>query len=391
MLSPRAPLLACLIALSTASAGAEEAPALEFEGSGFLSLAVGKMLSGTKVRANDTECPCFISDYAQTGVYDGRNGLQWKPDSRLGLQGTVSLPDAPFSLTGQIVARGAQDGEVNLEWLYANYKFNETFTLQAGRKRLPMFYYSDAQDVGYALPWTHLPPQLYGWDVVNYNGVNLMWKKPLGESWHLAGNVLAGSESVEESGYWKMYWGPDNRTDVRWDNLLGGDVTLANDWLELRFSYIQSRTKQRNVTGSWDEDSQSYDPLSIDAGWANHARQRIHGLALNVDRNNWLLKSEIIYIDRPGDTFRDRAQILAVGHRFGSWQPLLTWSHYKTMTRIAAKTEAHTNLAATLRYEVDDSSAVKVQLDFQKGQSDPAYDPQYGDARLLTVSYDRVF
>lgn len=379
-------LLFALLCMAPA-AWAETAPALEFEGSGFLSLTAGKMLSGTSGRANDTECPCFISDYAQTGVYDGRDGLQWKPDSKLGLQGTLSLEDTPFSITGQAVARGAQDGAINLEWLYGNYKINDALTFQIGRKRLPMFYHSDSQDIGYALPWTHLPPQLYGWDVVNYNGANLMWKFPLGGGWHLSGNVLAGAESVAESGYWKMYRGPDNRTDVKWDNLLGGDMHLANDWLEVRLVYIQSKTRQRNVTGSWDGSGYSVPDLD----WTRHARQKIHGLAINVDRNDWLLKGEMIYIDRPGDTFRDQAQILAVGHRFGAWQPMLTWSHYKTLTPIASDTEAHTNLAATLRYDLDESSAVKLQYDRQNGQSDPGYSPQYGDARLLTVSYDRVF
>jgi hypothetical protein len=362
---------------------------IEFDGSGFFSLTVGTMLGGTKGRANDTECPCFISDYAQTGIYTGKSGLQWQPDSKLGLQGSLSFSDTRFSLTGQAVARGARDGAINLEWLYGNYQINDALTLQLGRKRLPMFFNSDAQDIGYALPWTHLPPQLYGWDAVNYNGVNLTWNKPLDNGWHLRANLLAGGETVKESGYWQMYNGPDSRTDVKWDNVLGGDLNLSNDWLEARLVYIQSHTRRRNVTGVWD--GTTYDATQIDADYAHHARQKIFGLAFNVDRNDWLLKSEIIYIDRPGDTFRDRAQILAVGRRIGAWQPMLTWSNYKTMTTIAADVEAHINTAITLRYEVDTNSAVKLQYDEQHGRSDPAYLPQYGDARLLTFSYDRVF
>lgn len=362
---------------------------IEFDGSGFFSLTVGKMLGGTKGRANDTECPCFVSDYAQTGVYTGKSGAQWQPDSKLGLQGSLSFSDTPFSLTGQIVARGAQDGAINLEWLYGNYQINDALTLQLGRKRLPMFFNSDAQDIGYALPWTHLPPQLYGWDAVNYNGVNLTWNKPLEKGWHLRANLLAGGETVKESGYWQMYNGPDSRTDVKWDNILGGDLNLSNDWLETRLVYIQSHTRRRNVTGVWN--GTTYDATEIDADYAHHARQKIYGLAFNIDRDDWLLKSEIIYIDRPGDTFRDRAQILAIGRRIGAWQPMLTWSNYKTMTSIAADVEAHVNTAITLRYEVDTNSAIKIQYDDQRGRSDPAYLPRYGDARLLTFSYDRVF
>jgi hypothetical protein len=383
--------LACALASAGGGSQADDYSPIEFFGSGFLGITVGKMLSGSSGRANDTECPCFISDYAQTGIYTGKKNLQWQPDSKLGLQGSMTFGNSPYSLTGQIVARGARDGEINLEWLYGNYKINEALTLQLGRKRLPMFFNSDAQDIGYALPWTHLPPQLYGWDVVNYNGANLTWNKPLNNGWHLTANLLAGAETVEESGYWQMYRGPNNRTDVKWDAILGGDINLSNDWLETRFVYIQSHTRQRNVTGSWKEALQAYDPATVDTAYAVHARQRIYGLAINVDRDDWLLKSEIIYIERPGDTFGDRAQILAIGRRIGNWQPMLTWSNYKTMTSVAGATEAHINLAATLRYELDDSSAVKVQLDQQHGRSVPGYEPQYGDARLLTLSYDRVF
>lgn len=386
---------ACLIATASGAGQADmpdpNAAAIDFDGSGFFSLTVGKMLGGMTGRANDTACPCFISDYAQTGVYTDQDGLQWKPDSKLGLQGTLSFDDTPFSLTGQIVARGARDGAINLEWLYGNYRINESLTLQLGRKRLPMFYNSDAQDIGYALPWTHLPPQLYGWDAVNYNGANLTWNKPLENGWHLRANLLAGGETVKESGYWQMYNGPDSRTDVKWDNILGGDLNLSNDWLETRLVYIQSHTRRRNVTDTWNEATRKYDSGEVDADYAHLARQKIYGLALNLDRDDWLLKSEIIYIDRPGDSFRDRAQIFAIGRRIGPWQPMLTWSSYKTMTRIAADVEAHLNIAYTLRYELDTSSAVKIQYDNQHGRGDPAYLPRYGDARLLTLSYDKVF
>ncbi len=386
-------VLACLITCGggTCLAADHDGGLIEFDGSGFFSLTVGKMLGGTKGRVNDTDCPCFISDYAQTGVYTGKGGPQWQPDSKLGLQGSLSLSDTPFSLTGQIVARGARDGAVNLEWLYGNYKIDNELTLQLGRKRLPMFLYSDAQDIGFALPWTHLPPQLYGWEAVNYNGANLTWNRPLNNGWHLTANLLAGAETVKESGYWKMYRGPDNRTDVKWDAILGGDLNLSNDWLETRVVYIQSKTSSRNVTGSWNGTSYGG---GIESDYGNRARQQIYGLAFNIDRDDWLLKSEFIHINRPGANFRDYAQIVAIGRRIGKWQPMLTWSNYYSKPALGADPEAqeaHATTAITLRYEMDTSSAVKLQIDQQRDKTGSLWTPKYGDARLLTLSYDRVF
>lgn len=385
--------LVSLITGSTSYSQATEHPQsdslIDFDASGFFSLTVGKMLGGDKGSANDMACPCFISDYAQSGVYTDRDGLQWQPDSKLGLQGSLAFNGTPFSLTGQLVARGARDGAINLEWLYGNYRIDDRLTLQIGRKRLPLFFNSDAQDIGYALPWTHLPPQLYGWEAVNYNGANLTWNKPLDNGWHLIANLLAGAETVRDSGYRRMYNGVNSQTDVKWDNIVGGDINLSNGWLETRLVYIQSHTRRRNVTGIWN--GTLYDTTQIDPDYGHHARQRIHGIAINIDRDDWLLKSEFIHIARPGDVFKDSAQILALGRRIGPWQPMLTWSNYKALTSDPTQREAHATTAFTVRYEVDPNSAVKLQYDDQRDRSGPQWSPKYGDAQLLTFSYDRVF
>lgn len=394
-------------ALVSNSVQAQEKPAVEFAGSGFMTLGVGKMLGGTRGSVGGYDCPCFTSDYAQAGVFDGRSGLQWKPDSKLGLQGIMSADNQRFSITGQIVARGARDGKVNLEWLYGSYKFTNEVTLQAGRKRLPMFYYSDTQDVGVALPWTHLPPQLYGWEAVNYNGANVMIQSHLGD-WSTTLNFLAGSESIKDAGYDRIYNGRRSRTDAKWQNIVGGDLTLQKGWFETRLVYIQSDTSTRNVSGSWDSATSTFDPTTATTSYTTGLKQRIYGAAFNVDYKDWLARTEFIHINRPGATFKDYASIVAGGKRFGKWQVLLTESRYwgsAVVERggIPNALEAHRNRAITLRYDLTTSSAVKVQLDFQHDQSGPNWgiaknstapsgmDPPYGAARLLSVTYDTVF
>lgn len=406
--------LAAALAMASTLVQAEERRGVDFSGSGFLTLGVGKMLGGTKGNVGDYECPCFTSDYAQAGVYDGRSGWQWKPDSKLGLQGTASTNDRTLSLTAQAVSRGARDGKVNLEWLYGSYKINDSMTIQVGRKRLPMFYYSDTQDIGVALPWTHLPPQLYGWDAVNYNGVNLLIQKSLGD-WSATVNLMAGNETFKDSGYYKIYAGRQSRTDVKWKNILGGDLTLSKDWFEARLVFLQSDTQTKLIgNGTWDAATASYDG-ALDTDWNPQPafRQRIHGLALNADYNNWMVRSELIRIDRPGQTFRDYASIVGVGYRMGKWQPMVTHSRYwgkavdgrdpTTSPADPTGLEGHYTLALSLRYDLSTSSALKVQLDMQRDQSGPNWGiasdtssanglgPAYGNAKLLTLTYDMVF
>lgn len=379
---------------------AQDRTGVEFIGSGFLTIGVGKMLDGTRGNVADRACPCFVADYAQAGVYDGRSGLQFKPDSKLGVQGTASFDNRRLSLTTQLVARGARDGKINLEWLYGSYKVNDNVTLQIGRKRLPMFYYSDTQDIGVALPWTHLPPQLYGWDAVNYNGMHAMIQSALG-GWASTVNLIAGKETFKDSGYWKIYRGRQSQTDVKWKNIVGGDLSLAKDWLETRFVFIQSDTQTRIVgKGRWDPRLGAYDGV-LDSDWSPQPafKQRIHGLALNVDRDNWLVRGEWIRIDRPGQSFRDFAAIFGVGYRRGKWQPMLTYSRYwgQAVTDRSgnppdsSSLEGHHTTALTLRYELSTSSAVKVQYDHQNDDSGANWSPNYGNSRLLSATYDMVF
>ncbi|WIM06177.1 MAG: hypothetical protein OHM77_02465 [Candidatus Nitricoxidivorans perseverans] len=398
MRMPPASFLALSFLLSTTAVQAQSplaSPAFAFSGSGFLTLGAGRMLGGHRDDVGNRECPCYPVDYGQGGIYDGRGGLQWGPDSKLGLQGTASLTGTDLSVTAQAVMRGARDGKTNLEWLYASYRLNERITLQAGRKRLPMFYYSDIQDVGFALPWTHLPPAVYGWEAVNYDGLNLLYQDHWG-GWSSTLNLLAGGEHRKESGYYKITDGRRNRTDVKWDNIAGGDLTLAKDWFEARLVYIQSHTRKKSVTGYWDRGLGDLDSATIDADFGPAARQKIHGIALNADWRDWLVRGEFIYISHPGLNYRDYAQQVAVGHRLGRWQPTLTWTRYKQGAVLdqgadPAAMEAWTVRTFTLRYDLTGTSALKVQFDDKREQSGPDYAYRFGNSRLLTFTYDRVF
>lgn len=79
--------------------------------SGFATLAAGKIIGGShdELVDLDYQCPCFISDYAQNGVCEQKR-LRLGPDSKLGVQGQVSSANGQYSLTGQLVSRGAAGG-----------------------------------------------------------------------------------------------------------------------------------------------------------------------------------------------------------------------------------------------------------------------------------------
>jgi hypothetical protein len=388
--------VALMCALVATGSRADEGSGPEYSGSGFVTITAGKMLGGTKGNVGGYNCPCYVSDYAQAAIYDGRSGLQWGPDSKLGLQGSVSFDDKKYSLTAQVVSRGAQNGAADLEWLYGTYKLNDKIALQAGRQRLPMFYYSDSQDIGFTLPWTHLPTWLYGWQVVNYNGVKMQYQDQFG-GWSANADLIAGDEHRSNSGYWKVYGnGAQSVTDVNWTNIVGGNLTLAKEWFETRFVYIQSHTQDQPLTNTWDFTTLTYD---IPPTLAPVAKQRIYGLTLKADYQNWQLYGEMISIVHPGLTYKDFAHNYAAGYRYGKWLPMLTWGQYRgTVITSGVLPNAPPSVAnsqqtysLSLRYDLTISSDLKTEYDITSDHSNPGFTPRYGSSRVLTFAYDKVF
>jgi hypothetical protein len=106
---------------------------IDFTGNGFLTVGIGSMLGGSNSTVLGRNCPCFTTDYAQAAIYDGRSGMQWGADSKLGLQGTAALQNSNFSVTAQAVSRGAKNGKIDIEWLYGSYQLTMTrpFSLAA--------------------------------------------------------------------------------------------------------------------------------------------------------------------------------------------------------------------------------------------------------------------
>jgi hypothetical protein len=349
-----------------------------FSISGFATLAAGKVLSGTHDPTVNQgyDCPCFISDYAQNGVYESK-GVQMRPDSKLGLQARLASENQRYSLTAQVVTRGAADGKTNLEWLYGTAELTSKLTLQVGRKRLPLFQHSDSQDIGHALNWIHLPPQMYGWEIVNYNGASLTYRDTFG-AWSMSANGFFGSETANDSGFWKIYSGKNTQTRSRWSNIVGAELKASRDWFEIRGMYMQSDT-QNQLVGSG-------------LGYSDPARQKIFGVSINADFGGPFASAEFLFINRDADYGGDRAQLYAVGYRLNKFTPLLSYSNYQQrLNDNTAVPEGHRSVSAVLRYDLNSTTALKAQYDIWTDKSGPGFGSMYGNSKVFTVSIDKVF
>lgn len=358
------------------AAFAQEAPESKFKLSGFLSIVGGRVI-GSDLGADyvgppaidENNCPCYTADWGNAGVYRQRWSLA--PESRAGIQGKYTV-SSELNFVGQLVLRGS-DPKPRVQWAYASYSPSKNLEFQFGRKRIPLYYYSDFQDIGSAYPWVTPPPELYGWEATNYNGASLRFKQAVGEA-NLTASMFAGKETVKDSLYMQLYY--DGKTKVTWSKLIGGDLELTRGPLTLRAVYMQSTVLTTNPTIELDD----------------RAKLKAYGLAVNLDLEDWFVLSEITQLTRQFDAgYRVTAPAMTIGagYHYGNWTPFLNFARYTERTddpEVYAP-QSFRRLSFTLRYDIDARSGVK-------GQIDKARDVTRnfgGDTTVLRVSYDRLF
>lgn len=337
--------------------------------SGFATLGAGKALSGVTQDYYSFHCPCYIANYPDVGIYESSWSL--KPDSRAGLQGSYKLSD-DFSLTGQVTGHAGNDMKPTVDWAYASWNLSNAWTLQAGRKRLPLFGYSDFFQVGYAYPWIRPPGDLYGWQIVAYNGANLQYRGSVAGV-AVATNVWVGTETDTDNRMLGLvYYG--DKVKETWKGIMGAYVELSFDWGSLR------AVAMRNKVDRWV------------GGAVNKAgvKQQFYGITFNVDKDDWVLRSEINRFERP-DTPQDiyNVYFIGIGRRFGDWLPMLTYSRFtEDFKDDPTQNEKHNTWSATLRWDFRSDMALKLQYDRFKDQS--AF-PFVGNSKALAISLDYLF
>ena len=331
--------------------------AAELKLNGFGSVAVGRVIEGE----------AFLADFPKTGIYDP--DLSMGPDTSLGLQ-LSSYFTNDFSLIAQVAVHGARDYEPDLEWLYLNYYLTPELSVQAGRKRLPLYYYSDYFDVGYAYYWIRPPPDVYTYQITNYNGVSLLYETALGQ-WDTSLSLYFGSEESDDNDLLGLLF--DARVDESWKNMVGIVGTAANDWLEVRLTHMQGLI-DRQISG-----------VTV----INDAKQQFLGLSVNLTFNHLLVLSEFNNYQQPDNDVEYDAFLLSLGYQFGELTPHITRSGFRQKINALGNDERHTTTSVGLRWDVVDNIAVKVQYD--KVIDEGVVVPIKGDSKSLSLAVDFVF
>ncbi|MFL6657806.1 MAG: porin [Massilia sp.] len=366
----------CLLAsfiLAGGAAAAESDSALKL--SGFVSLVAGRV-SGSlpadyagSTSIDGKACPCYTADWGNAGIYT--DSLSLAPESRAGIQAKYTI-NPEFNVVGQVVVRGS-DTTPNVQWAYASYAPGKNWEFQLGRKRIPLYFYSDFQDIGASYPWVAVPPELYGWEATNYNGASVRYKTNLGDA-NVSASLFVGKETVRDSLYYRLYY--DSRTKVIWDKLWGGDLEVTHGPLTVRGVYMQSTVHTRNPT----------------IGLDDTARLKAYGIAANLDFDNWFMLNELTQLTRDFDAgYRVTAPAFTVGAgvHAGAWTPFINYARYTERTDDASlyAITSYRRASLTLRYDLDARSSVKGQLDRHRDITHNFG----GDVTVMRLAYDRLF
>jgi len=341
--------------------------------------------------------------------------IDFSQDTVAGIQISSQMNDN-FKATVQLIARGADDYDVEAELAYLTYSVNDKFDIRGGKLRMPFFYYSDFLEVGYAYPWIRTPNETYGRILVDsFEGLDFLYRTNHG-NW---------------SGTWQFFYGRDNRVieseilnqDIKTDNtdMAGINITFSNDWLTLRGGYVRTDITQdvpNTFQGLLDAMTASgFENVAND--WRQDIEKTLEytALAVVVDYNDWLFNAEYTAInwDRPTLILNDESYFAMVGRRFEDLTVHFTYSFKEDDPEFEGNTipQAHplhavfdgvlsasafnselTSYTAGLRYDIDLGVALKLEVsrfesDFATavpGQTNPL-----GEGTLVNFGVDVVF
>ena len=260
------------------------------------------------------------------------------------------------------------DFDAGFEWAYLSYRLNDTWTLQAGKKRLPLYYYSDFFDVGFAYLWLRPPADNYTWQIFNYTGVNAQFNYQLGD-WAMSGNIYTGREDDGENKLLSEFFGSTPIREI-WKDIIGGVLSFNRDWLDLRFTYMTYQNERYR------------DGVPVLWNGKDTRRGNFAGFSANVDYNNWLLLSEVNRLTLDGGDFD--TYLLSAGYRLGQWTPFVSFADFDS------ESEMHSTASVGARWDFHSSAAFKVQYD---DVTDDGINGQMvaGDSKAITFGIDLVF
>ncbi|KPV93731.1 hypothetical protein AN214_04225 [Pseudoalteromonas sp. P1-9] len=357
----------------------------ELKISGYGSIIAGKTLGTVDDPLNPGQKrdEILTADFYDVGQYN--NDLTFKAESILAVQGTYRFNNK-LSFTAQLVAKGVDDFKPEFDWYYVTYQANEDWTFMAGRRNIPMYYFSEFAEVGYAYPWMRPPSNLYWWQVTQFDGAHAMYSFEIGDYSNTItafyGNEYS-DDNVEMLYYDKLYGGTARTVNEYWTDIAGFNWNMSGDFFDLRFVYFQNDRDRETI--QQDGSISPYTPFS----------QQFIGFGGQVNISDFTILFDMNYVeydDAVGTEFP--TYLISVVYNIDEFQPYVSYSKadHERSNVPTEDLEEHYMLSYGLRYDFYSNVAFKVQYDTFVDQGDKATGWAYhGDSKTISMGIDFVF
>ena len=329
------------------------------------------------------------------GVRDNEIGLY---NSSIGMQ-----LEWQYSARWQTVIQAAlKDQEKhNLDTLtqlaFIRFMPTANWTLRAGRTGLDLFMMTEYRDIGYSFTHEHLPTEFYA--IIphqNIDGIDVRYKTPT--SLGLLGlHAFVGRSTAPIVSDDNFYW------NAELANIQGLTIDLErHNWL-YRINYTQSKSGNENAQQKQLKDAIAHVPVQI---WPSqpHLQDSLNivgkqfnygAIGVRYDNATWLIQSELSYINSNSEVLNHlRSGYFSIGKRFNQHTLMATASIAKSNNQVPEpplisnpeldylyqSIIRHTNfylidqntLSLTWRMELNNTSALKVQIDHTNVQQLPS-------------------
>ena len=354
------------------------AQAIQFDG--FMTAGASKIVS--------------IDDADKGNIYIGGLGdrgitedLTFEKDTRFGLQISSDVTD-DMSVVAQLLGRG-DNGNFNaiIEWAYVDYEINDIASVHVGKIKQPVYLVNDYVEVGYAYPWIRPPQEVYYSNnpLNTVNGIELLLQFPVGP----------GTLSLQP------YLG-SNRDDIsngggaffEAENIYGMDIKYSGRGYTVHASNFQCEVK---IIGDTFNQSAVLVGGTVDVNLGGSKGDcNVTATGFNVDLANVVVYAEWqkrTTDDTLSQAFGDtEAYYATFGYRIGKFLPHITFASVEgeastvglptagaatvatgmaTGVNLNFPVAVQTSITAGLRYEVNDSAALKVEYMVVDVEQDP--------------------
>ncbi len=342
----------------------------------------GFMTAGGAIHDDSDNKNIYIGSLGDRGI---TNDLTFETDTRFGLQISSDVTE-DMSVVAQILGTGV-NGNFNaiIEWAYIDYEIHDVASIHVGKIKQPVYLVNDYVEVGYAYPWIRPPSEVYYQNnpLNTVNGIELLLQLPVGP----------GTLSFQP------YLG-SNRDDIpnaqgaffEAENIYGLDIKYSGRGYTVHASNFRCEV---NTTGNFTLEGTGVGDVAVDLNGKGDCDVTAAGLTLDLANvvvyAEWTKRTTDDTLSRPfGD---QEGWYTTLGYRFGKWMPHITFASIdgeaSTVTPGAVEVTStggpipegttfnfpvaiQTSITAGLRYEVNDSAALKIEYQVVDVEDDPA-------------------